>query len=347
MPFPRFLFLIANDSFLLQQEISKRIRNFQVSSQSAAMSPGLSAGSTSGSTSDSRLGSSSLHVFWGDDGLSEDFYDQLTLQGLFSQPKVLVLRNANLLPAASLKTLSNALNKAPQDAFIIICLEVPFERGKPKIAAHISKLPCYAFAEKSQWITTIPELNKRTISTYIVEQVKTLGVTLPQSLLLKLIDVLPQDAASINSELQKIALLADEQGQVPESAHTAIQQTLEGDIFRLLTAIQTSRQTAPVWQQLLEYNQSGESLIFAFLASLTREARNLWQLCMGERPAMPPSLIPAKKSLAQAMGPVGIAKLWELASTAERAIKTGEQSPEQAFDFLVAELSLVFHPTGH
>ena len=62
---------------------------------------------------------------------------------------------------------------------------------------------------------------------------------------------------------------------------------------------------------------------------------------------MPPSIIPTKKTLAQAMGPVGIAKLWELAAAAERAIKTGEQSPEQAFDFLVAELSLVFHPTGH
>lgn len=317
---PRFYFLVASDSFLLQQEIAHLSRQFSPDGQATS------------------------HVFWGDDGLDADFYDQLMLQGLFSQPKVFILRNTQLLPAATLKNLSNAINKAPSDVLVIICLEVPLERGKPKIAAHITKLPCYSFAEKSQWLTIIPPLNKRTLSGYIAGQAKSLGITLPPKLLARLMEILPPDAATIHSELQKLALLADEKGIVPESAHTAVQQTLEGDIFRLLSAIQASKHTAPVWQQLLEYNQSGESLIFAFLATLTREARNLWQLCMGERPAMPPSIVPAKKSLAQALGPAGIAKLWELAAMSEKAIKTGEQSPEQAFDILVAQLSLIFHP---
>lgn len=318
---PRFLFLISGDSFLLQQEIAAL--SLQFSPEKLA----------------------TTHVFWGDDGLDATFYEQLSLQGLFSQPKIVILRNAQLLPAATLRTLSNAINTAPEDVFIIVCLEVPIERGKPKIAAHVTKLPCYAFAEKKHWVTLVPGLTKNTLANYLIRQAKTLNITLPQSLLNKLIDILPLDAATIQAELQKMALLADAKGVVPDSAHTAIHYTLEGDIFRLLTAIQTSRQTAPVWRQLLEYNQSGESLVFAFLVTLTREARNLWQLCMGEQPAMPPSIIPAKRSLAKAMGPIGIAKLWDLAATTEKAIKTGEQSPEQAFDILVAHLSRLFHPS--
>lgn len=318
---PRFVFCISSDSFLLQQQIERLSLQF------------------------SPDGRATHHIFWGDDGLDETFHEHLTLQGLFAQPKIIIVRNTQMLAAATLKNLSSAVNRIPQDVFIILCLEVAVERGKPKIPAHITKLPCYIFAEKSQWIVTVAGLTKTTLPNYILTQAKTLGIELSQGMLTYMLEVLPLDAATVMSELRKIALLADENGLVAESAKAAIEHTLEGDIFRLLSAIQSSRQPAAVWRQLLEYNQSGETLIFAFLATLTREARSLWQLCMGEPPALPPSIIPAKKALARSLGISGIAKLWELAADAEKGIKTGTRTPEQAFDFLVAELSLIFHPS--
>ena len=44
------------------------------------------------------------------------------------------------------------------------------------------------------------------------------------------------------------------------------------------------------------------------------------------------------------LGFAGVARLWEIALAAEKGIKTGERSPEQAFEMLTADLFRLF---GH
>lgn len=323
---PRFIILVSPDSYLLKQSIQDMEARF--------------------SPAQAGLGGQGYerHIFWGDDGVSSAFWEHLTLQGLFAQPKVLVLRNTQAIPTAGLKELSQGLQRAPDSVLTILCLEVGFEKGAPKIPAHIQKLPCYLYAKKNNWITTLQPLGSNTLPAFIKSEAKRLGVTIAPQLMPKLTAALPMDAAAASCEMEKLALTADPQGHIPESALHVVEQNLESDIFQLLHTLETTQDKSVVWRQLTALTQTGESPIFGFLSSLTREARALWQLSMGEQPSLPPFIINAKRAVAQSLGPVAIAKLWDLALKAERSIKSGEQSPEQAFDILVAELSLIFHP---
>ena len=87
------------------------------------------------------------HVFWGDDELPPKFWEILTLQGLFSTSRVLVMRNAHALTADVWKRLSAALSRPNPQTWPLFCLEVAWEKGQPKIPAHIAKLPCFTFAD--------------------------------------------------------------------------------------------------------------------------------------------------------------------------------------------------------
>lgn len=284
------------------------------------------------------------YSFWADEGLDEKFWNHLSLQGLFAENKLLIIRNAETIPAAKLRELSQRLNRTPDNITTIICLEVEVERSKAKLPAHIKNLPIYKHCQKSGWVKSIEGLNKNTMPRYLQQEAHKRKIILPPPLMAKLVNALPLSAAQISSELDKLTLAAGKDGKVPESVFSVINHSLEGDIFQLLTAMQSGRNIASMWQQLLGYSMSGETLIFAFLAILSREARTLWQILMGERPSLPPSLIPTKRALAQSIGLTGIAKLWELAMSAEKSIKSGEKNPEQAFDLLAAEIYLIFNP---
>ena len=314
----RFCFLVAPDSCLLQQAIAGAVARFRPEE------------------------GAEKHIFWGEEGLSAPFWEQLTLQGLFARPKVLVIRNAQAIPAAGLQELSHGLQRAPDTTLTLICLEVAFEKGAAKIPAHIQKLPCYVFAQKNRLIQTIQPLTPTTLPAFIKGEASRLGLCIEGRLMNRLAGLLPPDASTVKAEMEKLALTANKDGSVPESALEAIEHSPESDVFRLLHTIETATDKSLVWKQLGQCNQSGDSLVFAFLASLVREARALWQLCHGETPALPPSVVNQKRALSQNLGPAGVAKLWEMALAAERAIKSGEQTPEQAFDLLVANVSLLF-----
>lgn len=96
------------------------------------------------------------HVFWGDDELPPKFWEILTLQGLFSTSRVLVMRNAHALTADVWKRLSAALSRPNPQTWPLFCLEVAWEKGQPKIPAHIAKLPCFTFADAKGWIWRSP-----------------------------------------------------------------------------------------------------------------------------------------------------------------------------------------------
>ena len=310
---PRFYFYISSDSHLLMQAVRKE--------------------GAGGDTS----------TFWGDDGLTDAFWDKLTLQGLFAMPKTLIIRHAQALPAAVLRRLSAALNRAPESVRVFLCLEVPVEKGKHKIAAHILKLPCYAFAEKNKGLVTIQALTPATLPRYVSAEAKRLNLGLDPQTASRIAALLPPDAATVTTEMEKLALLADASGALPRTALGLLEQSLDASIFDLLRFVQSHNSPHTAWQQLLEYQQSGEAVLFGFLATLTREARALWQLLCGEEPQLPPNVLGAKQALARSLGHAAVARLWELALVAEKRVKTGEGTPEQSFDMLCADLMRLFH----
>ena len=290
-------------------------------------------------------------VFWGDDGLGPPFWEHLSLQGLFAAPKALIIRNAQLLTADILKTLSKALlplagtATAPLPSPLlwpVLCLEVAIEKGNTKTPTHIASLPCYIEAEKRGWLDVTQGLDAAALPAFIRAEAQRQGLCLHSEEAALLARALPPDAACVTSELAKLSLLADSKGHLPKHAITTAVQTQEVTIFELMRFVQQNRDAPAAWKQILEDKLSGENMVFAFIAILLREARILWQSLAGPAPYLPPQIAQQKKIAAEALGYGGIARLWELALQADKGIKSGERGPDQAFEMLAADLFLIF-----
>lgn len=287
-------------------------------------------------------------VFWGDEGLGASFWQNLTQQGLFPVPKALVVRNAQNLPAESWKQLSAALAaraKERSHAWPLICLEVGFEKGKAKVPAHIQRLPCYELAEKKGWLDARPGLAPKDMPAFLRTKAASLGLALRPEEFSLLAEGLPLDAGIAHSEMERLALLADAEGRLPPDAVAEATQTQELGIFELMRLVQQNRNKPAVWRRVLEDRLSGEGMVFAFNAVLMREGRVLWQILSGSPPPLPPQAAAAKKTAGEALGHAGIARIWDLALRADKGIKSGERSPEQAFEMLASELFLLFGGT--
>ncbi|MDL2315794.1 DNA polymerase III subunit delta [Desulfovibrio sp. OttesenSCG-928-A18] len=303
-------------------------------------------------------------VFWGDDGLPPAFWEHLTLQGLFARPKALLIRNAEALPIAELRKVSEALlrllprqggsasGQSPSPPlpspliWPMLCFNCSFDKGKVKLAQHIAKLPCYLAAEKGGWLDLIPPLAGQALGVFIKNAAAQHGICLSREQLGYLLQALPPDAAAIDAEMARLALLADGEGKLPADLGQLGAQQPELGIFELLRAVQQQGRAPEAWKRILEDRLSGENMVFAFTAIMLREARTLWQCLAGPAPYLPGQLAAQKKITAKSLGYAGIARLWELALHADKGIKSGERSPEQAFEMLAADLFLLFGRPG-
>lgn len=338
---PAFSLCICPDSHLLRVRLDALL---------AAHPPGMNAGGHGANGEPG--GAWQRHVFWGDDGLTPSFWEHLTLQGLFAVPKALVIRNAQALPADTLgKQLAPALQplipgrgRALPSPLVwpLICLEVGFEKGKAKVPAHIQKLPFWQEAEARGWIDATPPLAGKALGAFIRAEASRHGLALRPAESALLEEALPPDAALVSSELAKLALMADSEGRLPENAVSFVGQAQELGIFELMRLVQQNSNAPAVWRRILEDRLSGENLVFAFAAIVLREARVLWQCLAGTPPPLPPQVAMQKKMAAQALGFAGLARLWEIALMADKGIKSGERSPDQAFEMLAAELFVLF-----
>ena len=282
------------------------------------------------------------HVFWGDDELPPKFWEILTLQGLFSTSRVLVMRNAHALTADVWKRLSAALSRPNPQTWPLFCLEVAWEKGQPKIPAHIAKLPCFTFADAKGWIWRSPGLEPRSLRRHIQIRSKALGLDLEPGCVDILAETLLPDAAAVDAELSKLQLLAGGKPLTQEQARS-VSPTTEFNVFAFLRQLQAG-QTASVWKSILEEQAKGEEPLFYLLAMLQREARQLWQILAGEQVRMGPSDQQAKQQTASRLGAAGLAKLWDAMHTAELSVKSGRRSPSQALDALMGDLTLLFTP---
>lgn len=287
------------------------------------------------------------HVYWGDEGLPPAFWENLTLQGLFATPKALLVRNAHALPLDIWKKLNASLGKNNPLAWPFFCMEVNFERGKPKISKHVSKLACWKFAEKQGWIWTSSGLDERGIRQFVQQWATSHNLTIRGPVLQTLANAMPTDASAIASEMEKLLLAAGDSHEVTAEHLSLISYEAEMDIFAFISALQRGANQEKVWAKILGSGTGGDAMIFPFIGMLLREARILWQLLAGEPVRLPPSILGAKKQLAHSLGYPKLAKIWDVALEADKSIKTGECSPDQAMEMLAAKLFTIFGIQNH
>ncbi|MFV0421434.1 DNA polymerase III subunit delta [Oleidesulfovibrio sp.] len=284
------------------------------------------------------------HVYWGDEGLPPKFWENLTLQGLFATPKALIVRNAQNLLTDDWKKLSAALSQATPSSWAFLCLEVAFERGKAKVPAAVQKTPCWKFAAKKGWVWESAGLDERNMQGFAKAWAEKRGVNFAPSALQTICAALPCDATSARNELEKLALLADENGVISADTSALGDHSAELDIFGFIRAVQSGRQHDMVWRKVMSSQSANDGLVFQFLGMLQRETRMMWQLLTGEPVRLPPAVLQAKTQTAQKLRFRGIMRMWDLALEAEKGIKSGERSPDQAMEALIGGLLALFSP---
>ncbi len=328
---PGFFFCVGPDSTLLKSHIAALLKQYP---PKARASGGLLGGAP-------QKGWESL-TFWGDEELPDKFWEELTLQGLFASPKALVVRNAHNLTADIWKKLSLALGSPNETAWPMFCLEVDFERGKAKIPAHILKLQCWEFAEKRKWIQSFPPLDAKGKQLFARKEADALGLDFAPGAFEAVCAVLPSDATAIRMELEKLYLAVPPGKPLAPEQAALVNDRRDLDIFAFLRALQSGHNPEQVWAKAMKDSSEGESGIFYFLSMLLREARLMWQILAGEDVFLTQGAASAKSGMAKTLGFPGLARIWDLALAAEKGIKSGERSPEQAQEKLLAELFTLF-----
>jgi DNA polymerase-3 subunit delta len=329
MPRPGFNICLGPDSVLLKEHIDALL---------AEHAPGTAFGENV---------VWEKYVFWGDEPLNDNFWEKLTRQSLFGSPKAVILRQAQskeLDKSGDLKRISAALGKGSEQIWPFICFEVPYEKGKIKIPAALLKLQCVNFAQKQGWYKEIPPLDNRSLKKYVQKEASFLGLKLSVADTDSLSAFMPPDAGAIKLEMSKIAL-ACPAGALTKEALSMLEPVQDIDIFAFLQGLQSGKNPEHIWAQFMKDQlTSDDAGLFAFLGLLQREARILWQLLAGEQVAMSPYFIQNKIYLAKSLGFGKLARIWDFALAADKGVKTGEHSPKQAFEMLIAGLFQLFKP---
>ena len=345
-PHPGFSFLVCPDGQLLRAHLNRML----------AAHPPAAGGGLMPHTAPAQW---ERHVYWGDEEPPQRFWEHLTLQGLFGAPRALIIRQANQWPAAVWKKISHALARPSDQCWPFFCLEVNWERGQPKIPAHLGKLPCMALADKQGWIWRHEGLNERTVKKHVLQRCQALNLRFEPDALEQFCASVPPDALAIENELEKLLLLraamldADDAANAASGAVSGNREqdislamistaswSPECDVFACIRHMQAGNLPA-VWRELAR-SKDGDSLLFSLLALLARELRLLWQCQAGENPRMRPQESGAKKQLAQRLGAEGIAQGMTLVFDAELHVKSGRRSPEQSLDFLATRMTALF-----
>ena len=320
MDSPGFFFCICPDAALVREYVE---RNLVASMSSSSPIP------------------PDVQVFWADEGLDRRFWDALTLLGMDGRSRVLIVRGAHQLPADVWKKLSSLLGTPRPGVLPVLCLECPWEKGQPKLPAHVAKLKCLAFAESRSWVWRSAGIDARSLDRYVQKQASSMGLRFTPEALKTLTQMLIPDASAVRCVLEQL-FLASPDGAVDEPLVRQMTEfTPDAVIFDVIRQLESGNARA-VWRTLLREGDGGESLLFPLLTLMAREARTLWQLHAGERVYIPQFLENEKRRLAARMGFEGLCRVFAVLQKAELAVKSGARQPLQAMEELVASLSLIF-----
>lgn len=312
---PGFCFLICPDAELLRERLELWLKKFPPAS-----------------------GERERLLFWGDEEPEARFWDSLVQQGLFAAPRAVIVRRANEWKAGIWKNLSGTLARVPEAIWPFLCLEVGFERGKFKIPAHIQKSRCYSFAEKNGWIWSDKGLGEGGLARFVAEKAKKAGAVFAPEAMRLFCEGAAPDAAAITNELEKLALAANGAPIGPEMISQSFGM-LETDAFTCIRKLEAG-DIAGAWSEVAK--GSANEPLFLFIALLSREFRQLWQILAGENPRMHPAEASRKRSLAISLGRARVAKGFSALADAEWQVKSGRRSPGQALEFLLSEVCGIF-----
>jgi DNA polymerase-3 subunit delta len=316
---PGFMFLICPDAGLMRQEIHRRLQQDQHEWQK--------------------------HVFWADEELPEKFWTTLTLDGLLPEGNAVILRKADEVQASFWKELHPVLAKFRSKIWPFFCLEKEWSKGRPPIPAALSKQKYWQVAREKGWIWQSPGLSSSGLRDFLQSWARNKGFLLPEQFLNLALQILPQDAGRLQTELQKLELLAWDRKELQPADLGQVSLQGSTDIFGFLQGLQSKGAELRVWQEVLRYQLQGDTdQIMLLLRLLLREARIMWQLLQGEQPAGPlPGRIRAKKQdMAKKLGEAGLARLWEILLQTETDIKSGNTTQDQAWEILSSKLLRIF-----
>jgi len=288
-------------------------------------------------------------VYWADDELPDAFWQDLTIGDLMGTPRLVVVRRAHKFLKESWDKLSSVLSSFNGQIWPVFCLESEADKkGQLKPSAVLAKQKYWPVAEKRGWIWTHPGLTARTMPDFVTRFAKSRDLKAPEAVVRALAEALPQDAVGAKNELEKIALAAAQSGEISREHVALISHQADMDIFEFISSVMEGRSPERVWQKVFDNRlvSSSDSIFFAFLALMVREARILWELDQGEKPSawVHPSAVQKKSALAKRLGPTRLARIWGLVLEAEFGVKTGQRTPEQAFEAVVGGLYALFSP---
>lgn len=309
---PGFSFLICPDMMLLRGQMEKMLAPY---------------------------GDFERHVYWGDEEPPQKFWESLALEGLFGNPLVIVARQAQNWPAAVWKKISKVLGRGQSLAWPVFCLETPFEKGKPKLPAHIARLRCLSFADEKGWVWRSEGLTERNLPTHIHQRAKELGLNFDRDAFAQICATLPPNAAAVENELARLALMAGD-GRVSNEMVRLSGYGPDCNIFAVIRHIEAGDLAKALGEAAR--SRDAESLLFPLMAMLARDLRKLWQCRAGEDPHFHYSEAGAKKMLAKKLGFTGLSMAFGILCDTEWQIKTGRLPVAQALDRLLIEMTRLF-----
>lgn len=284
------------------------------------------------------------HIFWADEGLSDKFWNQMVLQGLFPVYRMIVLRNAEKIEEKLWTQLSKALLRGNSQVWPIVCLEEVDSKGNFKIPSAATKTECLDFAEKKGWCWKQQGLTPQSLRKYLQDRVKQLGLQIETAALQRLAESLPPEAGSVESELAKLTLLSGQSSGSGRVIGLADLRTVANlpdlDPFALMRQMQAG-QSREVWKSVLTEETKGNDPLFLLIALLRNEARQLWQVLTGDKYTgwgNPES----KRPLATSLGIAGVAEIFDALYTADLQVKSGQCKSDQALESLIGKISLIF-----
>ena len=281
-------------------------------------------------------------IYWADEGLNDNFWQDLSFPGLLAEPKALVVRQANTLLAEQWRELSSALAGRKQHVWPFFCLEGEWNRGKPALPAVVQKSKCFAFAEKQGWVWRNPGHSRASLRKEVERWLQTRNIKALSPVLDSLCAVLPLNARALQLGLDKLGLYLNGRQNLEAADSELFTARVEIDIFVFLQALQNKKSALRVWTKILQ--EQGSGFLFPFLGLMATEARSLWQLTGPEADhvRLPPVVKDNKIRLARALGRAKIISIFDLLVRTETDVKSGRAEPEQALELLVVNLGRLF-----
>lgn len=317
---PGFSFLVCPDSRLLREELSRQLDTF----------------APEGS------GWQKL-IFWGDLEPGSQYWESLNQNGLFITRRAVVARNAQEWPASVWKAISQILCNKYENVWPLFCLEVPYEKGKFKIPAHILKTSCFTFADRQKWVWRQMPLNSSSMRKYVLDKARSAGITFCGNAINLFCEYIRPDASAITNEIDKLRLVSRD-GKITEDLISRDSNQLESDAFNCIKKLENG-DISGAWQEM--QRGSPATMLFFLLALMARELRLLWQVKYGPLPLrLNPQEAREKTRLAQRLSPAAISLCFSLVADAELQVKSGRLPPEQALENFLVSICKIFSNNG-